>query len=84
MGETAAGDDPEASILNPSPLKSRREGSAAEGSWKAHWVPIRLTQSVIPIGAALFIIAELLSLPAYWRATATGHSLEHPEIVEES
>jgi len=48
------------------------------------WMPIRLTQSVIPIGAILFIIAELLSLPAYWRATATGHSLEHPEIVEES
>lgn len=27
------------------------------------WVPLRLTQSVIPIGAALFILAELLSLP---------------------
>ncbi len=47
------------------------------------WVPVQLTQSVIPIGAALFIIAELLSLPDYWRATASGHSLEHPEIVEE-
>ncbi len=26
------------------------------------WVPLRLTQSVIPIGAFLFILAELLSL----------------------
>ena len=26
------------------------------------WVPVQLTQSVIPIGATLFIIAELLSL----------------------
>ena len=27
------------------------------------WVPIMLTQSVIPIGAALFVVAQLLSLP---------------------
>lgn len=48
------------------------------------WMPVRLTQSVIPIGAVLFILAELLSFPAYWRATSKGHSLEHAEIVEES
>ena len=47
------------------------------------WVPIQFTQSVIPIGAALFIIAELLSLPDYWRAVAAGISLEHAEITEE-
>lgn len=47
------------------------------------WVPIQLTQSVIPIGAAIFIIAELTSLPEYWRQVRAGHSLEHPEIVEE-
>src|SRR3546814_1212581 len=34
------------------------------------WVPIQLTQSVIPIGAALFILCELVSLPGYWRMTA--------------
>ncbi len=27
------------------------------------WVPTQLTQSVIPIGGALFIVAQLLSLP---------------------
>jgi TRAP-type C4-dicarboxylate transport system permease small subunit len=47
------------------------------------WVPIQVTQSVIPIGAVLFILAELLSLPAYWKTTAAGLSLEHPEIHEE-
>lgn len=46
------------------------------------WVPVRLTQSVIPIGAVLFIIAELLSLPAYWRAVREGISLDHVEAEE--
>lgn len=41
------------------------------------WIPVQLTQSVIPIGAILFIICELLSLPMYWRETAAGRSLEH-------
>ena len=44
------------------------------------WVPVLVTQSVIPIGAALFIICELLSLPDYWRSVRAGKSLEHPEI----
>jgi TRAP-type C4-dicarboxylate transport system permease small subunit len=47
------------------------------------WVPIQLTQSVIPIGAVLFIVAELLSLPDYARLVARGISLDHPEIVVE-
>lgn len=47
------------------------------------WVPVQVTQSVIPIGAVLFIACELLSLPEYWRMTAEGRSLEHAEIEEE-
>ncbi len=47
------------------------------------WVPVQVTQSVIPIGAALFIVAELLSLPEYWRLVAAGVSLDHPEIDAE-
>ena len=47
------------------------------------WVPVRLTQSVIPLGAALFIVCELLSLPDYWRSIAQGQSLEHAEIKAE-
>src|SRR3546814_1090174 len=48
------------------------------------WVPIQLTQSVIPIGAALFILCELESLPGYWRMTADGVSLEHADIDRKS
>lgn len=47
------------------------------------WVPIQITQSIIPIGAILFITCELLSLPGYWQTTAKGISLEHAEIEEE-
>lgn len=47
------------------------------------WIPVQLTQSVIPVGAILFIICQLLSLPEYWSKTASGISLEHAEIEEE-
>ncbi|MDT8344767.1 MAG: TRAP transporter small permease subunit [Thermohalobaculum sp.] len=47
------------------------------------WVPVQFTQSVIPIGAILFIVAELLSLPHYWSMTIRGVSLDHAEIEEE-
>lgn len=47
------------------------------------WVPIQFTQSVIPIGAVLFIIGQLLSLPEYWTKTRQGISLEHADIEEE-
>ncbi len=41
------------------------------------WVPVQFTQSVIPIGAVLFIICELVSLPAYWKQVASGQSSDH-------
>lgn len=47
------------------------------------WVPVQLTQSVIPIGAILFMLCQILSLPRYWKTTAAGISLEHAEIEEE-
>lgn len=47
------------------------------------WVPVQFTQSVIPIGALLFMICQVLSLPDYWAKTARGVSLEHAEIEEE-
>ncbi|MEM8957832.1 MAG: TRAP transporter small permease [Pseudomonadota bacterium] len=47
------------------------------------WMPVQVTQSVIPIGAILFVICQLLSLPNYWRKTAQGISLEHAEIEDE-
>ena len=47
------------------------------------WVPIQFTQSVIPIGAILFMACQMLSLPGYLKLTASGVSLEHAEIEEE-
>lgn len=47
------------------------------------WVPVQFTQSVIPIGATLFILCQFLSLPAYLKLTSAGISLEHAEIEEE-
>lgn len=41
------------------------------------WVPVWFTQSVIPIGAALFVVCELVSLPAYWKMVSDGVSAEH-------
>ena len=46
------------------------------------WVPVSLTQSVIPIGAVLYIIAELLSLPDYWRDVMAGRSTEHAVMAQ--
>jgi TRAP-type C4-dicarboxylate transport system permease small subunit len=44
------------------------------------WVPITFTQSVIPIGAGLFIVAQLLSMPAYLAKVRAGISKEQEEI----
>jgi TRAP-type C4-dicarboxylate transport system permease small subunit len=44
------------------------------------WVPITFTQSVIPIGAALFIVAQLLSMPDYLAKVRAGISKEQEEI----
>lgn len=46
------------------------------------WVPLQFTHSVIPIGALLFVIAELLSAPRAWRLVGSGKSLEYVEIEE--
>jgi TRAP-type C4-dicarboxylate transport system permease small subunit len=45
------------------------------------WVPLTLVQSVIPIGAVLFIIAEVLSMPAYFARLRAGVSQEQEEIA---
>jgi TRAP-type C4-dicarboxylate transport system permease small subunit len=36
------------------------------------WMPLQVTQSVIPVGAALFVVAQLLSLPEVWRAAVAA------------
>lgn len=45
------------------------------------WVPTRLTQSVIPIGATLFVLSELLSFPDLWKmARSTGGVADHDAV----
>jgi hypothetical protein len=45
------------------------------------WVPTRFTQSVIPIGAAMFILAQLFSLPELL-AQARGAGVVDAEKME--
>ncbi|MDQ3458051.1 MAG: TRAP transporter small permease [Deinococcota bacterium] len=47
------------------------------------WVPLRFTQSVIPIGAALFILAQLFNLPQVWREAKGLAPVHHHEIPAE-
>jgi len=47
------------------------------------WVPTRLTQSVIPIGAVLFLIAEILGLPDLIREAKKPDGFSNREILPE-
>jgi len=46
------------------------------------WVPTRLTQSVIPIGAILFIIAEALSIPVLLQMAKSSVGVVAYDAVE--
>jgi len=46
------------------------------------WVPVWLTQSVIPVGSVLIALAEALTIPERWREAETGVAAqEHEESV---
>jgi TRAP-type C4-dicarboxylate transport system permease small subunit len=47
------------------------------------YVPIQFTQSVIPIGAVLFIICEALSLPEYWQRLRESVPADVAEVEEQ-
>lgn len=44
------------------------------------WLPLRLTQSVIPVGAALFVMAQLLSLPEALRTPRIREPEAHSQV----
>ncbi|WP_245409955.1 TRAP transporter small permease [Pararhizobium haloflavum] len=46
------------------------------------WVPVQVTQSVIPIGAVLFIICEAISLPEYWHRLRAKISADEAELAQ--
>ena len=41
------------------------------------WLPLRVTQSVIPIASVLFVIAELMRLPDLLREARRGPLIDH-------
>ena len=47
------------------------------------WVPVQFTQSVIPIGAALFLLGQVISLPEQLHRVRAGRLLHEGEIAEE-
>ena len=47
------------------------------------WVSLQFTQSVVPIGCALFILAQILSSPEAWARVLAGRDVEEEEIEQE-
>jgi TRAP-type C4-dicarboxylate transport system permease small subunit len=47
------------------------------------WVPLQFTQSVLPIGCVLFVLAQLLSTPQAWALNRAGRDVESEEIEAE-
>ncbi len=47
------------------------------------WVPLQFTQSVVPIGCLLFILAPGLSTPEAWRRLQSGRDADAVEIETE-
>lgn len=45
-------------------------------------ISLTITQSAVPISAALFILCELLSLPGAWKKMKNGVDSEHEAIEE--
>jgi TRAP-type C4-dicarboxylate transport system permease small subunit len=54
---------------------------AGDGMVSLPWVPLQLTDSVIPIGAVLFIVAEAMRLPQVMR-DARGAGFVDTEMIE--
>lgn len=51
-----------------------------DGMVSLPWVPLRLTDSVIPIGAVLFIVAEAIRLPQTMRDARRGDFIDAEAI----
>lgn len=47
------------------------------------WIPLQFTQSVVPIGCALFVLAQMLSTPEAWARNLAGYDAEAEEIEAE-
>ena len=47
------------------------------------WVSLQVTQSVLPIGCALIVLAQILSTPEAWARVLAGRDAEADEIEHE-
>lgn len=54
-----------------------------DGLVSVPWIPLQLTHAIIPAGAALFILAQLLSFPDYLAQVRAG-VLGKKDVAEES
>lgn len=48
-----------------------------------YWVPVQVTQSIIPVGCLLFVAAQAVSTEAAWARMLAGRDREAEEIAEE-
>ncbi|MDH3669351.1 MAG: TRAP transporter small permease subunit [Rhodospirillales bacterium] len=55
---------------------------AGESLVSVPWLGLQVTQSVIPVGCALFVLAQLLSAPDAWRRMRAGVDPEGAAIDE--
>lgn len=56
---------------------------AGDGLISLPWVSLQFTQSVVPVGCVLFVIAQILSTPESWARVMAGRDREAEEIREE-
>lgn len=56
---------------------------AGDGLISLPWISLQVTQSVVPVGCMLFIIAQALSTPDAWARTLAGRDAEADEIRHE-
>ncbi len=56
---------------------------AGETLVSLEWVPLQFTQSVVPIGCALFVLAQAVSTREAWARMRAGRSAEDEEIAHE-
>ena len=47
------------------------------------WIPLTLTQSIVPIGCVLFVLAQIFSAPTAWARIKAGQDSEKEEIERE-
>ena len=56
---------------------------AGENLVSLDWVSLQFTQSVLPVGLGLFILAQILSTPEAWERVLAGRDVESEEIEQE-